>query len=355
MDVLSLFRYPIIQAPMAGGATTPQLVAAVSNAGALGSFAASLLSPASIDKQVAEIRSLTDRPFLVNLFVQPAPHPSGDEIERGKALLRPLMRRLGLDELPTPSKWCEDFDAQFEAVLRLKPAVVSFTFGIVSSAQVERLHAAGIAVVGTATTVEEAVAWESIGADAVVASSVEGGGHRGTFLGKQEDAFVPGDQLWTAAALAVAIPVVAAGGIMDGSDICKALQSGARAVQMGTAFLACDETDIDPLYKQRILTASGQPTRLTRAFTGRYARGIENEFMRVMEPVQNEVPAYPVQNALTRSIRAEAAAQGDTEMMSLWAGTGVARCRAMPAGELVRVLVEELQLAGPCLSDSQWG
>lgn len=348
MDVLSLFRYPIIQAPMAGGATTPQLVAAVSNAGALGSFAGSLLSPASIENQVAEIRTLTDRPFLVNLFVQPAPHPSPDEVDRGRALLEPLNRRLGLDLLPAPTQWCEDFDAQFDAVVRLRPAVASFTFGIISPVQAARLHSAGIAFLGTATTVEEALAWQNMGADAVVAASVEGGGHRGTFIGRQEDAFIPSCQLWPGVAGAVSIPVIAAGGIMNGADICSALQSGAAAVQMGTAFLACDETDIDPLYKQRLLTADGQPTRLTRAFTGRYARGIENEFMRVMAPVENAVPAYPIQNVLTRSIRAEAAAQGNTEMMSMWAGTGVARCRGMAAGELVRVLVEELELARPC-------
>ena len=348
MDVLSLFRYPIIQAPMAGGATTPQLVAAVSNAGALGSFAGSLLSPASIENQVAEIRTLTDRPFLVNLFVQAAPHPSQDEIARGLALLEPLNQRLGLQPLPAPTEWCEDFDTQFNAVVRLRPAVVSFTFGIITPRQAAQLHSAGIAFVGTATTVEEALAWEGVGADAVVAAGVEGGGHRSTFIGRQEDAFIPSGELWPAVARAVSIPVVAAGGIMNGADICSALQSGAAAAQMGTAFLACDETDIEPLYKQRLLTADGQPTRLTRAFTGRYARGIENEFMRVMAPVEQGVPEYPVQNVLTRLIRSEAAAQGNTEMMSLWAGTGVARCRGMAAAELVRVLVEELELARPC-------
>lgn len=342
MDVLSMFQYPIIQAPMAGGATTPQLVAAVSNAGALGSLAASLLSPAAMETQVAEIRSITAQPFLVNLFIQATPRPSVQEVEMGRQLLEPVMRRLHLDSAPAPGKWCEDFAGQFAALLSVKPPVASFTFGILNPQQADALHAAGIPFIGTATTVEEALAWERLGADAVVAASVEGGGHRGTFLVPQEKAFVSSDVLWPAVASAVTIPVIAAGGIMDGEDICRALGMGAAAVQMGTAFLPCDESDIDPLYKQRLLTAKGQPTRLTRAFTGRYARGIENEFIRMMAHAEQDVPAYPVQNALTRPIRMEAAAQGDTEMMALWAGTGVARSRQMPAAKLVATLVAEM-------------
>jgi nitronate monooxygenase len=192
--------------------------------------------------------------------------------------------------------------------------------------------------------VDEARAWEIAGVDAVVAAGVEGGGHRGTFIGRQEDATMPARQLWPAVAAAVKIPVIAAGGIMTGADINEALALGAKAVQMGTAFLTTDESGIHPAYKQRLL-AGGEPTRLTRSFSGRYARGIENQFMRMMEAVEAQVPAYPVQNALTGSIRAEAAAKGNTELMSLWAGTGYARARAMPAARLVQALVAEMHAA----------
>lgn len=343
MEFSSLFKLPIIQGPMAGGATTPELVAAVSNAGALGSFAGSLLAPAALRTAVERIRGLTTQPFLLNFFVQRTPTPSPDEIRQGAELLRPVWESLGWTELPQPKQWCEDFDAQFDALLELRPAAASFTFGILDAVQVERLHAAGILTIGTVTTVEEALAWQAIGADAVIASGIEAGGHRGTFIGRQEDATLTAQELWPAVAQAVRIPVIAAGNIMTGADIQAALALGAAAVQMGTAFLVTDESGIHPAYKQRLIDAEGQPTRQTRSFSGRYARGIENRFMRQMASVEAQVPPYPVQNALTGSIRAAAAKDNDTELMSLWAGTGVARARPMPAKQLIELLASELQ------------
>ncbi|MGE5622819.1 MAG: NAD(P)H-dependent flavin oxidoreductase [Bacillota bacterium] len=344
MDLMDFCRYPIIQAPMAGGATTPQLVAAVSNGGGIGALAAPLLPPQAIAEQVDKIRALTSRPFIVNLFVLATPQPADDEIRRAQELLRPLWEPLGWSELPLPAKWCEDFQAQFDALIAAKPAMASFTFGILTRSQVERLHQAGIYVIGTATNVAEAQAWETVGADAVCAQGIEAGGHRGTFIGAQDEglgtiALVP------LLADAVRIPVIAAGGIMDGRGIAAALALGAQAVQMGTAFLATDESGIHPLYKERLLQASHAParavTRLTRAFSGRYARGLVNRFMDVMQPAESQVPAYPVQNALTGTLRAQAAKLNETELMSLWAGQGVAMVRAMPAARLLETLVAE--------------
>lgn len=343
MDLHSLFKFPIIQGPMAGGACTPELIAAVSNAGGLGAFPGSLLSPDAIREQVGRIRTLTDRPFLMNFFVLETPEPSREDVARAAELMRPLWETLGWDELPTPAQWCQDFNAQFETLLELRPAAASFTFDILSATQVERLHDAGIFVIGTVTTVEEALAWEEVGADAVVASGVEAGGHRGTFIGAQEDATLEARVLWPKVARAVGIPVIAAGGIMTGIDINEALAAGAQAVQMGTAFLVCDESGISPEYKLRLINAGDTPTRLTRAFSGRYARGLENRFMKQLEAVEKELPAYPVQNALTTPIRAAAAAKGDTELMSLWAGAEVRRARAMPAAKLMQTLVAEMR------------
>jgi nitronate monooxygenase len=337
-----LFQIPVIQGPMAGGACTPELVAAVSNAGALGALPCSLLSPAVIAEQVARIRTLTSRPFMLNFFVQGKPAPSEEEVGKAVELLRPVWESLGWTELPLPAKWCEDFEAQFETLITLRPAAVSFTFGILEAVQVERLHAAGILVIGTVTTVEEALAWQAIGADAVVASGTEAGGHRGTFIGRQQDATLAAAELWPAVVTAVTIPVIAAGGIMTGHDIKRALALGARAVQMGTAFLVTDEAALHPAYKARLLSGEGN-TRLTRSFSGRYARGLENRFMRQMEAVEEQVPPYPIQNALTGSIRAAAAKSGDTELMSMWCGTGFARARPMPAGKLIELLASELQ------------
>jgi len=345
MPLNTLFPHPIIQGPTAGGNNTPAQIAAVSNAGALGSLACSLLSPEKIREQVEQIRALTDKPFCLNFFVQNPPQVDQAELAYAAELLRPIWSSLGWAELPMPAKWCEDFSVQFEILLELRPSVASFTFDILSASQVARLREADIFVIGTITTVAEAQAWAAIGADAVIASGVESGGHRGTFLVPQTEATLTTFELLPQVVAAVDIPVIAAGGIMDGADIKRALDAGAQAVQMGTAFLVCDESAIQPAYKQRLLSAGNHPTRLTRSFSGRYARGLENHLMTEMAAVESQVPAYPIQNALTGAIRAEAAKRGDTELMSLWCGTGVARARAMPAAQLVQTLVAEMNAA----------
>jgi len=343
MKFHDLFKFPIIQGPMAGGATSPALVAAVSNAGGLGSFAASLLTPSILRDEVAVIRSLTDEPFLINLFIQSTPAPLQDDIDTAVQLLAPVWKSLGWDSLPIPSTWCEDFDAQFDALIAARPAAASFTFGVLTPLQVERLHDAGIVVIGTVTSVDEAQAWETVGADAVVASGTESGGHRGTFIGAQEDSMLPARALWPLVAAAVDIPMIAAGGIMTGVDINEALAMGAKAVQMGSAFLVCDESGINQTYRDALIRANDTPTRLTRAFSGRYARGLENRFMREMMSVEKQFPAYPVQNALTAPIRAAAASQGDAGLMSLWAGSEIRRARPVPVAQLMQTLVAEMR------------
>lgn len=345
MTLASVFPHPIIQGPTAGGFNTPAQIAAVSNAGALGCLACSLLSPDVIREQTSQIRALTDKPFCLNFFVQDTPKPSAAEVEQAKEWLKPVWSSLGWTELPTPAKWCEDFSAQFETLIELRPAVASFTFGILSVEQIRRLHEAGIFVIGTITHADEALAWESRGADAVIASGTEAGGHRGTFIGAQGDAKLTTFELLPAVVAAVNIPVIAAGGIMDGAEIKRALNAGAQAVQMGTAFLVTDESSINAPYKQRLLTAGNHPTRLTRTFSGRYARGLENRFMQEMSSKERQLPLYPIQNALTSSIRAEAIKRGETELMSLWCGTGVARARPMAAAKLVETLLAEISAA----------
>ncbi|MFC0167633.1 NAD(P)H-dependent flavin oxidoreductase [Pseudoduganella danionis] len=345
MKLATVFPHPIVQGPTAGGCNTPAQVAAVSNAGALGSLACSLLSPDAIRSQTEQIRALTDRPFCLNFFVLETPQPDPAQVAQAAEYLRPVWSALGWTELPTPAKWCEDFAAQFETLLALRPAVASFTFGILSEEQIKRLHDAGILVVGTITHVAEALAWQERGADAVIASGIEAGGHRGTFIGRQEDAQLGIDQLLPEVVAAVNIPVIAAGGFMTGVDIQRALRAGAQAVQMGTAFLTCSESAIPAIYKQRLLDAGDHPTRLTRSFSGRYARGLDNRFMQVMASHELQVPPYPIQNALTGAIRAEAARRGETEWMSLWCGTGVARIRSLPAAQLISTLLAEIAAA----------
>jgi nitronate monooxygenase len=341
-SLASLFSHPIIQGPMAGGSNTPALVGAVSNADALGSLACSLLAPDAIRTQVAAIRELTDRPFLLNFFVQEPPRPGSEEVARAVELLKPVWTSLGWSELALPFKWCEDFSAQFDVLLELKPAAASFTFDILPASRVRQLHDAGIAVIGTATRADEALAWQEAGADAVIASGTEAGGHRGTFIGDQREATLDAVSLLKATLAEVTIPVISAGNVMTGADVRARLELGAAAVQMGTAFLVTEESGIHPAYKQRLQIAGNAPTRLTRAFSGRYARGLVNGFMQQMAAVEDQVPLYPVQNALTGPIRFEAGKRGDTELMSLWCGTGVGRARRMPAARLVETLVAEM-------------
>lgn len=340
-----LCPYPIIQAPMAGGATTPELVAAVSNAGGLGSLAAPLLSPLAIIEQAEHIRRLTDKPFAINLFVQARPAIDFAALESAKLLLQPVCQELGWETLPTPTRWCEDFESQLDALITAHPAVASFTFDVLHGSQMQRLHDAGILVVGTATNLQEAIVWQAIGADAVCLQGVEAGGHRGTFIGAQQASTLGTMALLKACRPHMQIPLIAAGGIMDGRDIAAMRAAGAQWVQMGTAFLTTLESGISSAYKQRLLQADSDTTRQTRAFSGRYARGLDNRFMQLMAGVAEQVPAYPIQNALTGSIRAAAAKENNTELMSLWCGQGVARSKEISAADLMAELIRDMQAA----------
>lgn len=334
---------PIIQAPMTGSDTAP-LAAAVSQAGGLGMLGCGARSPAAMREAAGAVRAATDRPFGINLFVLDTPAPDAAAVQAALERLAPLYARFHLPLRP-PAQWCQDFAAQFETLLELRPLVASFTFGLLAAAQVERLHRAGCRVIGTATTAAEALAWQSAGADAVVASGAEGGGHRGTFLGDWEASQIGTMALVPACVDALAIPVIAAGGIMDGRGIAAALALGAQAVQMGTAFLGCPESALVPAWREALARADGGDTRLTRVFSGRWARGIVNTAMRALQADEAALPAYPVQNALMGPVRRAAAAAGDGEHMALWAGQGVGAARALPAAELVRTLADEWQAA----------
>lgn len=334
-------EYPIIQAPMAGGPTTPELVAAVSNAGALGSFGAATLPPAAIAENVARIRALTDKPFNVNLFVLETPRPSEPELAEALERLAPIRKDLGLDSGTIPRKFCEDNRAQIEMLIQLKPPVVSFAFAQPDMEFVRAFKKAGSLVIGTVTNVAEARALEAVGADFVCAQGFEAGGHRGTFIGDVENSWIGLMALVPQIVDAVKIPVIAAGGIMDGRGIAAAFALGADAAQLGTAFLGCAESGIHPGYKKKLRETPDNGTRLTRTFSGRYARGIVNEFMERMRPHEKEVPAYPVQNALTGELRQAAAKQNRLEYCSMWAGQGAGLSRGMPAADLVNKLVEE--------------
>jgi len=329
--------YPIVQAPMAGGMTTPALVAAVSNAGGLGSFAAATVAPDAIRAQVAAIRAATDKPFLVNLFVLPATVADASEVAFADAQLAKYRREVGLDEnAPAPAKWAEDFEAQFETVLDLAPPVFSSTFGAIGNRKTAALKARGVFVVGTATNVAEAKILQEQGVDAIWAQGGEAGGHRGTFVGRFEDSLIGTVALVPQIVDAVAIPVIAAGGIMDGRGLAAALALGASACGMGTAFLLADEAGTGKVQRAAFAHAAETPTSVTRAFSGRPARGFRNRYIDDMAPHADRMPGYPVTNALTTPLRARAAEQGKADLMAMWAGQGAQLAKPQAASDLVR-------------------
>jgi nitronate monooxygenase len=334
---------PLIQSPMAG-VSGVDLCVAVSAAGALGFLAAATLSPAAIGEQIAAIRACTDQPFGVNLFILGEAQIDAAKIARARELLAPFWHELGLSE-EMPAQWGQNFLDQFEVLVDAAPPVVSFTFGVLAGAQIERLHARGCFVIGTATTVAEGRAWAAAGADAISAQAAEAGAHRGTFLGPFEDALVGGFALYRQMVAALDIPVIAAGGIMDGQGIAAALMLGAQAAQLGTAFIGCPESIAPAAWKAALKSARDDNTRVTRAFSGRPARGIVNRYMHAMHAHESQLPGYPVQNALTTPLRRAAAQAGRAEFLSLWAGQAASLYRALPAADLVRTLGAETQAA----------
>jgi nitronate monooxygenase len=338
--------HPIIQAPMAG-ATTAELVAAVSEAGALGSIGAAYLTPEQILEASHAVRARTSRPFGINLFAPLPPAEPPKDPRLALERLAPFHAELGLPAPALPELKGSSFDAQLAACLESGASVFSFTFGMLPASAIAAIQARGMFLAGTATTVEEAATLEKAGVDAVVAQGSEAGGHRGSFAADFEAAMIGTIALVPQVADTVKVPVIASGGIMDGRGVAAALALGASAVQMGTAFLTCDETGIPEAYKEVILHAREHETRLTRAFSGRPARGIVNRFMTAVETggTPEAILPYPLQNQLTRPLRNAAARQGKAECLSLWAGQGVRLARRQPAAELVARLAREAETA----------
>ncbi|MGX1882208.1 NAD(P)H-dependent flavin oxidoreductase [Streptomyces sp. NPDC055287] len=331
-DLLGI-EHPVVQGPFGGGLSSVALAVAVSEGGGLGSYGAHILSPQAIVDVVAELKAGTGRPFAVNLWVpldgEADLRPDDAELARHAERLRPYYGELGL-EVPSAGEVDgarPDFAAQAEALLAAGPPVVSFVMGVPPRWVREEARRRGIAVIGTATTVEEAVVLERAGVDAVVASGSDAGGHRGAFLRPVRESLVGTFSLVPQVADAVSVPVVAAGGIADGRGVAAALALGADAVQVGTGFLATRESGASAVHKKALSGPDARTTVLTRLFSGRTARGIPNRFVREMEAYEDDVPPYPVQNALMQPIRRAAAAQGRADYVNLWAGQAASLTR----------------------------
>jgi nitronate monooxygenase len=349
-DLLTLLdiALPIIQAPMAGVSTT-RLAAAVSNAGALGSIAVGAGSARQAEAAIAELRQQTGKPFNVNVFTH---RPAKADPAREAAWLAWLGSHFKEQESEAPALLREIYksflvdEEMLEVLVAARPAVVSFHFGLPSSRQVEALHQAGIVLMAAATSVQEARAVEAAGIDVVVAQGVEAGGHRGVFDPDQPD---PGLGTFTLVQLlreSVRIPVVAAGGIMDGYAIDAAMRLGASGAQMGTAFILAPESSATPHHRALIQQGEAQRTEMTSVISGRPARGLVNRFFTEIGAAGHPpLPDYPIAYDAAKALHAAASSHGRLDYSVNWAGQGFPLARAMPAADLVRTLAAEIAQA----------
>ncbi|HWU48201.1 MAG TPA: DUF561 domain-containing protein [Humibacter sp.] len=334
---------PVVLGPF-GGASSVDLVAAVSENGGLGSYGLYGLDADRIRAVAAELRTATNRPFALNLWLPHGeePHPDADEYARYLPALAPYFNELGLPLPQRPNRYLVPFDEQIDAAIEAAPAALSFVFGVPEQALMERCSDAGIAVIGTATTVEEARALDAGGVDAIVATGLEAAGHRVSFLRPAEESLIGTIALVPRVVDAVRVPVIAAGGIADGRGVAAALALGASAVQIGTAFLACDESAANPPHRARLWSPEAEDTVLTTVFSGRSARGIPNRMSRELGAIADELAPFPVQNWLTGHLKRAAAAAGDPDFTSLWAGQAAPLIRHRSAPELIAALQREV-------------
>ncbi|MCC7220836.1 MAG: nitronate monooxygenase [Candidatus Contendobacter sp.] len=330
-------RYPIIQAPIDSSPGAPGLVAAVANAGGLGTLAGGAMQPAQLHTAIAEVRALTDCPFAVNLTVASPARIDPGRITRACELLAPYRAELGLSPEPPEPPEQPDFDEQLDVILENRITVLSFSFGVPDVSYLALLREAGITIMATATHLLEAIVLEESGVDFIVAQGAEAGGHRGAFIGHPEQGLVGTMTLTPLLAKYVATPIIAAGGIMDGRGIAAARMLGAVGVQMGTAFLACPESGAHPAHKALLRQGSEIATILSRAFTGRCGRVLRNRLTTELQAYEAEWPGFPVQLFLTQDLQRTAADQSLTDFMALWAGQGCHLCEDRPVAELIAI------------------
>ena len=352
-------RLPIIQAPMAGGITTPALVAAASNAGALGSFGFAYTQPEAMARDIEAVRALTSGPVNANFFVnaQPAvidPSAQKDAINAVSG----YYQSLGLPApQPVRGPYAPDLNAQLAMMEDLmddmRPQVLTFHLGDLPAAHLTKLKSLGINTGGSATCVAEAQHLEALGVDFIIAQGGEAGGHRGSYLRNPYEAMTGTFALTRLIVRAVKIPVVAAGGIMDGAGIAAVLALGAQAAQLGTAFIPCTESGAPQVHKAHILAAHEDTTSITEKFSGKPARGLANRYMREMNESNAPQLAFPAQNMLTGPLRAASAKAGNPDFVSMWAGQAAPLARELSVADLIAQLEQETLEAIARLSDLQ--
>jgi nitronate monooxygenase len=351
-------QYPILQGPFGGNLSTVNLTATVSNLGGVGGYGAFTLTPGEIVQLDKALRQATDKPYNINLWVSDIDTPgsanigapgtdasgtdlSDDRFETVKGLFRPYFEELGLSFPDKPARQASRFEDQFQAILDCSPPLVSFTFGIPSAGILEQCRKKGIRTAGAATTLDEAVALEAAGVDLIIASGFEAGGHRPSFLAPAEDSLVGTFVLVQQIRDRVRTPVIAAGGIATGKGIAAALALGADGVQVGTAFLVCEESGAPAFHRHLLLSEAARYSVLTRAFTGRLGRGLMNRIAKEAAGKEKDFLPYPLQSQLMGRLRQEAIEREKWEFILVWGGQIAPILKHTKAAELMAALIKE--------------
>lgn len=341
IDLLDI-EHPIIQAPMAG-ASTPQMAAASANAGCLGSLGCAMMSADVYTKTYNETRSLTNRSLNMNFFCHKEPEIDERKVEQAEAKLKPYYDELGIETMPETVPTHFTFGGTVaEAVLKSAPNIVSFHFGLPDQKIVNGLKQKGVKILCSATTVLEAKDLEARGVDAIIAQGWEAGGHHGFYLA-DKTAGIGTMALVPQLVDAVSMPIIAAGGIADGRGIAAALALGAAGVQIGTAFLTCEESAIPQIHKNSLMESDGSNTALTKVFSGRPARGIQNRYYEQVTKIEEDLPDFPLMNTMTAPLRKASGTNNSPDFVAQWSGQAVGLNRTTTTSELIETLIQETQ------------
>jgi len=337
--------YPIMQGPFGGGLSTVELVATVSNAGGLGGYGAYTLSPQEIYEKDKQIKAATNKPYNINLWVSDTDAIDGtvsdEHFEQAKTLFKPYFDEAGIPLPEKPATFKSRFENQVEVILSTRPKVFSFMFGIPSADILEQCRKLGIKTVGAATTLDEAIALEAAGVDMIIASGFEAGGHRPSFLASAEQSTTGTFVLVQLIREKVKTPIIATGGIANGRGVAAALTLGADAAQIGTAFLACDESGALPIHRQMLFSDAAKYTTLSRAFTGRLGRGITSRIAKDLVGKQEQFLPFPLQTTFMSSLRKAALEQQKWDMVLFWGGQIAPILKHTKASVLMQSLIED--------------
>jgi nitronate monooxygenase len=338
-------QYPILQGPFGGNLSSVELVATVSNVGGLGGYGAYTLSPDEIIKVNEQIKAATSKPYNINLWVSDSDAPtSGVEdsaYEAAKQLFRPYFDELGIPFPDKPAPFASRFDNQVDVLLHLRPPVFSFMFGVPSADVLEQCRKLGIVTIGAATTLDEALVLEAAGVDLIIASGFEAGGHRPSFLAPSEASLTGTFVLVQQLREKIKTPIIAAGGIANGKGVAAAMALGASAAQIGTAFLACDESNAPAIHRQFLFSEAAKYTALTNAFTGRLGRGMTNRILEEVKGKEKQLLPFPLQSQFMSSLRKAALDQQQWDMVFFWGGQIAPLLKHTKAKDLLESVIEE--------------